>query len=228
MRPPQDYEKVRRAIGWFLRNRQFQAARQRIRPIEYLNAGCGPYVDAGLINLDYRWVPGVDVVWDLDRPLPFPSARFRGIFSEHCLEHFDEPGLMAVLREFLRILLPSGRLRIVVPSLEIHARAYLASIDGETASGNAARAAGAGLAFNEVFYAGHDQMKRSHWRNDGHHFIHDRATLAVCLESAGFVDVSMAGFRQGADSRLLIDQPDRAWESLYMEAVKPAGSSSSR
>ena len=116
-----DYQKVRRLNGWFLCNRGFQAAR------EYLQIGCGPQIAAGFVNLDYLWVPGVDVVRDLNRPLPFPADRFTGIFTEHRLEHFDDLRLRAVLGEARRVLRPGGRIHIVVPSLEIHAQRYLAT-----------------------------------------------------------------------------------------------------
>lgn len=215
MRPLLDYQKTRLLAGWLLRNRAFQSRRTRLAPLEYLQAGCGPQIAGGFINLDYRWVPGVDVVWDLTRTLPFPANRFQGIFTEHCLEHFDETELQSILREFHRVLKPAGRLRIVVPSLEIHARRYLAALDQPAGSN------GPAMMFNRVFYSGHDWMKRSHWNNDGHHFMHDSASLGSCLQAAGFNGISPAAFGEGVDSKLLIDQPDRAWESLYMEATKP-------
>ena len=218
MRRLQDYQKIRVAIAWIRRNQRWQARRAHLQSKAYLHAGCGPQIAAGFVNLDYRWVPGVDVVWDLARPLPFPAGRFQGIFTEHCLEHFDETGLQAILGEFLRVLRPGGRIRIVVPSLEIHARRYLAAL-GRPAGEDAVSPA---RAINRVFYSGHDWMKRSHWNNDGHHFMHDAASLDSCLQSAGFHEIRPVSFGQGADPRLLIDRQDRAWESLYMEACKPA------
>lgn len=212
MKPPQDYQKVRRLIGALLRNRRCQARRAALADRDYLQLGCGPQLAAGFVNLDYRWVPGIDLVWDLARPLPFPAGRFQGLFTEHCLEHFDEEALQDVLREMLRVLRPGGRARIVVPSLEIHARRYLAALGGT--DDEPARV------FNRVFYSGHDEMKRHRWRNDGHHFMHDLASLASLLRAAGFATVEAASFGRGADPRLLIDRPDREWESLYVEAVK--------
>lgn len=212
MKPLQDYQKIRRAIGWFLRNRKFQS--MRLAPHEYLQIGCGPQLAPGFINLDYRWVPGIDVVWDLARPLPFPADRFRGIFSEHCLEHFPEVELAKILAEMHRVLRPGGRVRIVVPSLEIHVRRYLTACtdtDEEPAQ-----------VINRVFYSGHDWMQSSRWLNDGHHFIHDYASMAARLHAAGFEGVARVTHGAGNDPRLLIDRADRAWESLYMEASKPA------
>jgi predicted SAM-dependent methyltransferase len=153
MKPLQDYQKTRSLVGWLLRNRRFQSTRPHLASREYLQVGCGPQIATGFLNLDYRWVPGVDVVWDLMNPLPFPSNRFSGIFTEHCLEHFDEASLRKTLGELFRILRPSGRLRVVVPCLEAHARLYL-----ETASPSDATPANR---INRVFYSGHDWMQRS-------------------------------------------------------------------
>lgn len=214
MRPLTDYQKIRSLIGRLRRNRGFQARAAALRPRDYLNAGCGPCVTAGFVNLDYRWVPGVDVVWDLSRPLPFPDARFNGIFSEHCLEHFDENALRPILREFHRVLRPGGRVRIVVPSLELHVRRYLEGRDRAN-DGAAARE------FNRVFYSGHSDMAGSRWINDGHHFIHDFATFAENLVAVGFEHPAKCSLNTGEDPRLLIDRPDRAFESLYIEACKP-------
>lgn len=213
MKSLQDYQKVRRLIGWLLRNRRFQATRTSLAPCEYLQVGCGPQVAPGFVNLDYRWVPGVDVVWDLARPLPFPAGRFQGIFTEHCLEHFHEAELVRLLAEMFRVLRPGGRVRIVVPSLEIHARRYLAAhtdTDAEPAR-----------VINRVFYSGHDWMQGSRWVNDGHHFIHDYASLSARLRAAGFDGIARTTHGEGTDPRLLLDRADRAWESLYLEATKP-------
>lgn len=212
MRPVLDYQKVRRLVGWLLRNRRFQSTRARLAPREYLQVGCGPQIAPGFVNLDYRWVPGVDIVWDLARPLPFPTNRFRGLFTEHCLEHFPETELAGLLAEMFRVLRPGGRIRIVVPSLEIHARRYLdtrTDTDEEPAR-----------LINRVFYSGHNWMQHSHWINDGHHFIHDHASLVARLRAAGFADITRATHGTGADPHLLIDRADRAWESLYVEATK--------
>ncbi|HVT73098.1 MAG TPA: methyltransferase domain-containing protein [Lacunisphaera sp.] len=212
MRSLRDYQKVRRFLGWLLRNRRFQAARPQLAARDYLQVGCGPRIAPGFINLDYRWVPGVDVVWDLNRPLPFPNSRFDGMFTEHCLEHFAVDRLAVLLTEANRVLRPGGIIRIVVPSLELHAQRYLSAHTDEDD--------GPARAFNRVIYAGHEDQQRSRWANDAHHFLHDFASLAAALRAAGFQKITRAEFGRGSDPRLLIDRADRAWESLYVEATK--------
>jgi len=212
MRPLQDYHKVRSLVSWLLRNRAFQSSKPRLESRQYLQIGCGPQIASGFVNLDYRWVPGVDVVWDLNRSLPFPPNRFQGIFTEHCMEHFNEGNLRSVLLEMYRVLRPGGRVRIVVPSLEIHARRYL-----DTRSDSDA---GPAIRLNQAFYSGHDNMGLSRWTHDGHHFMHDFATLANQLQYVGFDEIAAASFNGGGDPFLLIDRADRAWESLYVEGVK--------
>ncbi len=214
LRPPQDYQKVRLALAAILRNRRFQANAKRLAGRDYVNLGCGPFLTPGYVNLDYRWVPGIDVVWDLKRALPFPDNRFQGAFCEHCLEHFDESELLDVLKDIHRVLRPGGRVRLVVPSLEIHARNYLAA-RAQSDSPAPARE------MNRVFYDGHRTMRHSHWINDGHHFIHDFPSLAAALQATGFTAITHASFQVGRDPRLLIDQAAREHESLYVEAEKP-------
>jgi len=218
MRAWHSYQKMRRLVGWLLRNRGFQSRRAGLSDRHYLHVGCGPQIAPGFVNLDYRWVPGVDVVWDLARPLPFPANRFRGVFSEHCLEHFDLAELAGILTEIHRVLEPGGRVRLVVPSLEIHARTYLAARDKTPGS----REDGPAREINRVFYSGHDRMQNLRWRNEGHQFIHDEASLGRLLDAAGFTSVTPAACGQGVDPALVIDRADRAPESLYLEAVKPS------
>lgn len=223
MKRVSDYQKVRRLVGRCLRNRRFQARRANLQARAYLNVGCGPFPTPGYVNLDYRWVPGVDVVWDLRQPLPFPAGRFRGVYSEHCLEHLDAVALDRVLRELYRILAPGGRVRLSVPSLEIHARAYVAALNQAVAAGTDGRDDEPAQVINRVFYAGHCDMRTSRWSGDVHHFIHDLASLGRGLRACGFATVTRTAWNEGADPRLLIDQAARRDESLYVEAVKPAG-----
>ncbi|NCA26494.1 MAG: methyltransferase domain-containing protein [Methylophilaceae bacterium] len=218
MRPIITYQKAQRLLGAFLRNRRFQAKAKNLKKRRLLELGCGPNPKKEFVNLDYRWRPGVDIVWDLLKPLPFPDHRFAGIFTEHCLEHFDLNQLERIVSEVYRILQPSGVVRIIVPDLALYVKAYSNRKSGQT--GDNIENLGTSLAINRVFYSGHDWMSVSRWINDGHHFIHDFDSLSGILKKTGFSEIEQCSFGQGKYEALLVDSPDRVWESLYVEAVK--------
>lgn len=220
MRAITSYMKVQSFLGNVLRNKAWLLRPEQWHNRRFLNLGCGPFPEAGFVNLDYRWRPGIDVVWDVLRPLPFPEARFDGVFSEHCLEHFDLAQLGRVLRELHRVLAPAGVARIVVPDLAKYAEAYSAT--RREGAGHHDERLCTAAALNRVFYSGHVWMSRSRWWNDGHHFIHDFESLSALLREAGFTDIRECGVRDGAVPELLVDREDQAWESLYVEATKPA------
>jgi SAM-dependent methyltransferase len=65
------------------------------------------------LGVDHARVPGVDVVADLDAPLPFRGESVDEIVAVHFLEHVLS--LEATMREFHRILRPGAALRAWVP-----------------------------------------------------------------------------------------------------------------
>ncbi|HIH16487.1 MAG TPA: methyltransferase domain-containing protein [Candidatus Diapherotrites archaeon] len=84
-----------------------------------LHLGCNVRdLGEGLINVDYARFPGVDLLADLDQPLPFADASVDGIGMAHVLEHLR---YMRFMREALRILKPGKRVYLVVPYYTSHA-----------------------------------------------------------------------------------------------------------
>lgn len=80
-----------------------------------LNLGCGRDVRPGYCNVDRVPLPGVDVVLDLERPLPFPDGAFDKIYSSHVLEHVE--AFFALMAELHRVCATGGRLELYVPHL---------------------------------------------------------------------------------------------------------------
>jgi SAM-dependent methyltransferase len=78
-----------------------------------LNVGCGHDIKEGHINIDYCPGPGVDMVADITRPLPYPDSSVDEIYCAHTLEHIQR--WEDVVIEFYRILRPGGKLIIRVP-----------------------------------------------------------------------------------------------------------------
>lgn len=217
-RPLTSYAKVQALIGRLIRNRRFQLDRPRVRGGTHLDIGCGLNAHPGLINLDYLWHPGVDVCWDITRGLPFADTTLRGIFSEHCLEHFPLPAVRALLREIRRVLAPDGTARIIVPDGELYLRTYVSQLAGDRSARfpyEETERAQAGwtpiVSVNRVFYQDRESLF-------GHRTIYDFQLLDMLLREAGFTRITRRDFQTGADARLLVDTTARRVESLYVEA----------
>ena len=78
-----------------------------------LNLGCGKKIKEGYVNLDLYPLPGVDVVADINKALPFENDTFDEILTEHVLEHMTE--LDPLLHELHRITKKGGVIKIFVP-----------------------------------------------------------------------------------------------------------------
>jgi predicted SAM-dependent methyltransferase len=213
------YAKVRAWIGSVVRNRRFQLGRRGVPWKAYLDIGCGPNTHGTFINLDYLWRPGVDVCWDITRGLPFADASMRGVYSEHCFEHFSVATASGIFREIRRVLSPGGVFRIIVPDAEIYLRAYIGQLGGDTTHRFPFQEAESRDAnwtplhsVNRVFY----QDRESPF---GHQTMYDYSMLKKLMENCGFSRVTRCGFQSGSDPVLLIDSPERRVESLYVEAT---------
>jgi predicted SAM-dependent methyltransferase len=175
----------------------------------YLNVGCGPNLADGYCNLDYEWRPGLDICWDIRRALPLRDESIAGIFTEHCVEHIDFNSFLRLASEFRRLLKPGGLVRIVVPDGELYFETYRTG-------------AAMPYAFEDPVEGIYTPMMSVNriFRKHGHLFIYDFRTLKAVLEHAGFRDVTRRSVGVTADPKLAIDTPERAIESLYVEARK--------
>jgi predicted SAM-dependent methyltransferase len=211
-RPLTSYDAVHRLIGAATRNRRWQVGNHRIRNLRYLNLGSGCYVRGDFINLEYTWQPGIDVCWDIRRPLPFRNGSLQGVFTEHVLEHFTQDMGEKILAECCRILAPGGRIRVIVPDAEVYMTRYAdrvrrisdALLPYETEN---RRTPTPIIVVNRVY---------SH----GHQCMYDFALMRATLLRTGFSNPVKLSYRRGADPKLLIDLESRQVESLYVEAVK--------
>jgi hypothetical protein len=143
----------------------------------------------------------------------------RGVFSEHCLEHFDLKSAVGLLREFRRVLDPSGTLRLVVPDAELYLRTYVNQLDGvvelhfpfeETESQTPGWTPMSSV--NRVFY----QDRASAF---GHRTTYDFRMLRALLAQCGFKKAVRRAFGVSADPVLLIERTARKVESLYVEVT---------
>lgn len=204
------YGKVQSFISALIRGREAFVSKKNISSHVLLNVGCGTNTNPEFINLDYHWMKSIDICWDITKkPYPIPDGHLEGIYTEHCLEHIPLTAFQFNIKEFYRMLKPGGTVRIVMPDGELYFDLYQRKKNGENVQ----------MPHEENYIT---PMARINglFRNYGHQFIHDFATVKTILEQAGFKDIVKTSYRNGRDPRLLIDMEWRRDESLYVEAVR--------
>lgn len=92
-----------------------------------LNVGCGKDIKRGVEewkNLDKFKLPGVDIVHDINNPLPFPDNTFDFVLASHIIEHLGPDRKIYILRELWRVTKVGCNIEIMVPNWN-HRNAYI-------------------------------------------------------------------------------------------------------
>jgi len=135
-----------------------------------LEIGAGDKPREGYVHFDIRKLEGIDVVGDA-RKLPFEDKSFGEVFSRFFLEHLPRADAKKALKEMLRVLMPGGRLEIIVPDLGHFCRLFLEE-KGQKKQ----------WALNKIY--GFENYPEDH-----HYFGYDYETLENFLAEAGFEKV---------------------------------------
>jgi predicted SAM-dependent methyltransferase len=175
-----------------------------------INIGCGPNCLSGWINVDMARNDGLDIVWDLRHGLPFPSESCTAVFGEHVIEHIRKEDAARLLKECHRVMQKGGVIRLSTPDAGRFLKAY-ANDDGFLRHPS----------FDRPIETPMDRINHM-MREDGQHlWVYDAPALILLLQQAGFGEVSEQAFGSSQHARMKsIDTPARAFESLYVEAVK--------
>jgi len=215
-----------------------------------LNVGCGPSGIPGWVNLDnsisvrLARIPGAlkalasvglvgspslkysqavrefDIQYGNAQHLPFKSDSVEVLYSSHMLEHLGRGEARSFLVEGLRVLVPGGIIRLVVPDLRMRAQAYMATGDADAF-------------INSLLM--HDQARRTVREkmaflvlgSRGHQWMYDAASLSALLESCGFLNArSIKAGETAIPNPGALDLRERMDESIYIEALKPLRSGS--
>ena len=181
---------------------------------------------------------------NLKNGLPFPTDSVEFVYHSHLLEHLDRNEAPGFLREILRVLMPGGIQRIVVPDFEHLCRSYVDHIDSCDAD--------QGLAAQHDKYiesvleqsvrreafstARQPRIQRvmenlilgdARQRGETHQWMYDRISLSVLLSKVGYTDITLEEFNTSRvnDWHMIgldLDEDGKQYKpgSLYMEAAK--------
>jgi predicted SAM-dependent methyltransferase len=175
-----------------------------------VNLGCGYRPMKDWINVDQARGPEVQVVWDLRRGLPFQDESCSAIFSEHLIEHVPRQDTERLLGECYRVLANGGVLRLSTPDAGRYLRSYAGD---QKFLQDPAFGPQADTPMNRV-----NQMMREYGQ---HLWVYDAESLTRALKDAGFSRIVEQEFAQSLLPKMRgIDSEARAFESLYVEAVK--------
>lgn len=85
----------------------------------------------GVLNVDVRPMPTVNIIADLERPLPFSDEEFDGIFCKFALEHMSWKRVRSFIAENFRILRPGGIGVYITANLREQARKLVDAPESE-------------------------------------------------------------------------------------------------
>ena len=83
-----------------------------------IDLGCGANKQDGFFGIDLFKLPGVDLVWDLEKtPYPLPSDCASLLLASHIVEHINphKGKFIEVMNEWWRLLQVGGQLMIATP-----------------------------------------------------------------------------------------------------------------
>ena len=87
------------------------------KPIQ-LHLGCGKLFLPGFLHIDHDDYDHIDYQGSISNLTAIPSESIGLIYCCHALEYFDFLQIDDVLKEWNRVLIPNGTLRISVPDFE--------------------------------------------------------------------------------------------------------------
>jgi predicted SAM-dependent methyltransferase len=186
-----------------------------------VNIGCAGEGKPGWVNVDVVHFPTVNCIYDCRKDLPFADASVRGIFTEHFFEHIDYTEEVPLfLSACHRVLAPGGVIRIIVPDAEKYLRAYCAEGWADLSTVRPLHPDHSDVHFGSRFHTKMEVVNAAFRQYFEHKFAYDFATLEFLLRRYGFDEVRRQSVGTSLRPELAIDKPDRASESLYVEAVK--------
>ena len=90
-----------------------------------LDLGSGRVKKEGYTSVDVYPFRYLDVQHDIEEKLPFDDASADEIYCSHVLEHCSMQAVPNMLRDWHRVLVDDGIVKIIVPEIEVCMRNFL-------------------------------------------------------------------------------------------------------
>lgn len=173
--------------------------------VKKLNLGCGDKILPGYINVDVvesRLGFKPDVLCDLRQLTPFENDSVDEILSVHVVEHFWRWEVVDILKEWVRVLKPGGRMILECPNLLSAAHELLMNPDAASGPGSE------GQRTMWVFY-GDPKWKDPYMV---HRWGYTPLSLARVMHEAGLVNLrqepAQFKLREPRDMRVVGEKPE--------------------
>lgn len=215
-----------RISGFLGRSRAIQSYLNS-QQVRKLQIGAGPNTLEGWLNTDELLTSRGVIYLDATKPLCFENSTFDYIFSEHQIEHLTYKEGLSMLRECYRVLKPGGKIRIATPNLETLIGLHTpdkSELQQRYIKWIIDRCLPQIGVYRESF------VINNAFRNWGHQFIYDRATLQSAMEEVGFVDITRYAPGESDDEVLrgieshgkVVGNADmNLFETMVLEAKRP-------
>jgi predicted SAM-dependent methyltransferase len=174
-----------------------------------LHLGCGKRHIPGFVHIDAVPYPHIDHVATIDNLNFIPTDSVELIYCCHVLEHFKRNDVVRVLKEWHRVLIPGGKLRVSVPDFAALVQVY-------------AKTPNLKLVIGPLF-------GRQDYLYNIHYNVFDRASLTEQLKEAGYGSVEPYDWRNTEHASVddfaqayipHMDKDNGVLISLNVEAVK--------
>jgi SAM-dependent methyltransferase len=156
---------------------------------------------------------------DARKRLPFPDGAVDAVYSSHFIEHVRREDAAHFARECHRMLRPGGIVRLVAPDLRRLARQYLLGENGSRLDADGFVAA---TLLQERGRPGFPRRVLASFLDRADHlWMYDGESLVALLRDAGFASAVTRAFLESAlEDVAALDLPERAEESVYVEAAR--------
>lgn len=195
------------------------------------NLGCGTYIYNDYLNVGYWSHLGESTLYkdlngtqgtfmlnhDLRHGIPAQDNSIELAYHAHMLEHLDYKEGLEFLKECYRVLAPGGKMRVLVPDLELWINAY--------SNKNQFFFDEYRKVLDPEIYVTKASIFMGMLHNHGHKCGYDFEMLKWAVEYAGFTNVVRTLYADSTLDNITTIEPQsplRIMETLCIECVKPS------